>query len=472
MPITILQCARVLVLFALAGLLSACASLQPRPDLFRLYETARANTEQPPVIIIPGLMGTLLESPTQGEIWIGSLTDLAFSDYRHAALKIDPDSLMPDPGDVRPAGITGEFAGRDFYQPIIETLENIGGFERAEVGRAVNPNGRYYYVFTYDWRLDNVQSARRLSELVEQIRLDHGRSDLKVDIIAHSMGGMIARYYMRYGTVDATTNNEFPVNYHGAERVRRILLLGTPNMGSVESMKAFIVGRQIGLRRIPPEVMLTFPSFYQLFPHPLGEWLIDIEGQPVDADPFDIETWQQYGWSIYDPRLRNKIIDRFDDRQKGEDYMALLERYFYKQIERGRRFMWSLTVELDRRPWELVVFGGDCTLTPARMVVEHTGQEYMLHLNPNAIRSPTRNIDYERLMMEPGDGLVTKSSLLARQTLDSSVPRHRWSYFPIDYPLFLCEEHSQLTNNTFFQNNLLHFLLNPDAVPATVEVRR
>lgn len=110
----------------------------------------------------------------------------------------------------------------------------------------------------------------------------------------------------------------------------------------------------------------------------------------------------------------------------------------------------------------LVVFGGDCELTPTRMVVEPTGDEFALRLRPGDIRNPVAGVDYARLMLEPGDGLVTKTSLLARQTLDPFVPRHKWSDFPLDYPLFLCEAHSQLTNNRFFQNNLLHFLLSRD----------
>ncbi|MEM1081974.1 MAG: hypothetical protein AAGH65_10380, partial [Pseudomonadota bacterium] len=380
------------LLLALVG----CSLNEAQPDLGRLYEQARQNDQQPPVILIPGLMGTLLESPSMGEIWIGSLTDLAFSDYRRARLNIDPDTLMADPGDVVPAGITGEFAGRDFYQPIIDTLEDIGGFVRAEAGQSIKHGGRHYYIFTYDWRLDNVQSAAKLSELVEQIRIDHDRPDLQVDIIAHSMGGMIARYFMRYGNTDVTTNNEFPINYHGEGRVRRILLLGTPNMGTVESLKAFIIGRQIGLRRIPPEVMLTFPSFYQLFPHPLVDWLIDVEGERIKVDPFNLSTWRRFGWSIYDPDLQRTIIDEFDDPAEGAAYLELLQRYFYRQIERGRRFMWSLSIELDRRPWELVVFGGDCTLTPSRMVLEQSGDEYMLHLEPGDIQAPNETIDYER----------------------------------------------------------------------------
>jgi pimeloyl-ACP methyl ester carboxylesterase len=443
-------------------LLGGCAVVQPGPDLQRLYSSARQNVEQPPVIVIPGLMGTLLESETRGEIWIGSLWDAAFSDYRKAALEIDPETLQPNPGDVRPAGITSHFAGRKFYRPIIETLEQVGGFQRAEAGRPIDPAGRYYYIYGYDWRLDNVESARGLSRLVEQIRLDHGRPDLKVDIVAHSMGGMIARYYLRYGEVDVTTGNRFPVNYHGASRVRRIVILGTPSMGSVESMAAFIKGRRIGLATIPPEVLLSFPSFYQLFPHPLTEWLLDLHGRPFDLDPFDVSTWQRFGWSLFGTELRRKIMFEYDDPAEGRARLELLERYFRKWIERGRRFMWSLTVNMDQQPWRLVVFGGDCDMTPARMLVEPWKGQFIPRLRPDRIRKPLAGVDYDRLMLEPGDGLVTKTSLLARQTLDPFVPRHRWSDFPLDYPLFLCEEHSQLTNNKFFQDNLLHFLLSRD----------
>ncbi len=452
---------RVMVLAGIV-LLTGCATHFSKPDLERLYETARSDQQQPPVILIPGLMGSVLESETGGEIWPGSLFDVLFSRYHHAALEINPETLLPDPGDVRAERITGKFAGRDFYSSIIETLETAGGFTYAEPGQSPAQGRRHYYIFTYDWRLDNVQTVRKLDEFVEQIRADHADPDLEVDIIAHSMGGMIARYYMRYGTVDVTTDNEFPINYYGEDRIRRIVLLGTPNLGSVESLKAFIVGRRIGFRTIPPEVLITFPSFYQLFPHPLNDWILNVDGAPMDVDPFNLSTWKRFRWSIFDPQLRQSIINQADDPNEGQERVELLERYFHKHIERGRRFMWSLTVNMDRGPWGLVVFGGDCALTPARIVVEDQGDRYDLHLQPDDIRNPRPGVDYARLMLEPGDGVVTKASLLARESLDPMVPRHKWSHFPLHYPLFLCERHGQLTTNSFFQNNLLNFLLNRD----------
>ena len=453
---------RALSATALVVVLGACSMVPDRPDLVRLYETQRTDVSQPPVILIPGLMGSQLARESGEEIWIGSIWKLLLSDYREAALRIDPETLMPVNDGVRATGITSRFAGREFYSAILDTLETAGGYTRARPGEPPNDGDRHYYVFAYDWRQDNVHTVRRLHEFIEQIRSDHRDPDLQVDIIAHSMGGMIARYYLRYGTVDVTEDNRFPVNYHGEGVIRRIALLGTPNLGSVESLKAFIVGRRIGLRTIPPEVLMTFPSFYQLFPHPLNDWLIDVDGRPVDRDPFDISTWRHYRWSVFDPNLRERIQARYDQDEEAKARLSLLERYFHKHIERGRRFMWSLTVNLEREPWQLVVMGGACHLTPARMVVESSATGHELHLTPDDIDQPRPGVEYDRLMLEPGDGTVTKASLLARESLDPFVPRHKWSHFPIAYPVFLCEEHGRLTNNAEFQDNLLNLLLSRD----------
>ena len=110
----------------------------------------------------------------------------------------------------------------------------------------------------------------------------------------------------------------------------------------------------------------------------------------------------------------------------------------------------------------LIAFGGDCELTPARLLVEEVNGESLVRLYPKDIARPEPGIDYERLMLQPGDGRVTKPSLLARNALDPTVPRHRYSHFPLAYSFFLCESHDRLTGNINFQDNLLNVLLSRD----------
>ncbi len=452
------------ILVSLATLvLIGCAGGNLAPDLERLYGRSAGAADQPPVILVHGIMGAKLRRRDSGEeIWLGPLRKLLFSDYRDLALEIDPDSLEPLPDNLEPFEITDKAAGHDFYGAIIRTLASAGGYEPGVLGQPVAAGQRHYYVYLYDWRRDNVESARGLDALITQIRRDHGNPDLKVDVIAHSMGGLITRYFVRYGTQDVLDDNRFPVNNHGAERVRRVILLGTPNLGSVSAVQGFIEGVKLGFGRLPTEVLVTMPSTYQLFPHPLNDWIVSSSGKALDRDLFEPRLWERFQWSVYDPRVQERIIAQFDDPEAGRAQVELLQRYFDKHIERARRFVWSLTIGLESPAVQYIVFGGDCSLTPTRILVEEIDGESVVRLWPKNVTVRVPGVDYDELMLEPGDGTVTKASLLARNSLDPTVPRHEYSFFPLDYAFFLCERHDQLTGNINFQDNLLQALLSHD----------
>lgn len=442
--------------------LYACAG-GGRPDLERLYRLGQTG-HQPPVILIHGILGArLIDGETGEEVWYGSLPKLVFSDYADTALQIDPQTLEPLPTRLIPSGLAEKAAGKDFYSSIIRTLEGAGGYRRSVSGTPQAPGARNYYLFLYDWRQDNVLSAQKLSRFIKQIRRDYSDPNLKVDLIAHSMGGLIARYYLRYGELDTLDDNEFPVNLHGAERVRRVILLGTPNFGSVQALHAFIKGRKIGLNRLPTEALASMPSVYQTFPHSINHWLITAEGKPLDRDLFDVRIWRRFQWSIFNPEVRRRILDGAENGQAGPAHLATLERYFEKRLERARRFVWALTVPLPEAHHKLIVFGGDCELTPARLLVEEVNGVSEIRLWPEQVSNPLPGVDYDQMMLEPGDGTVTKASLLARHSLDPFVARHRYVDFPLDYSFFLCERHDALTGNVSFQDNLLHALLSVDS---------
>ena len=446
-----------------AVMLAACAA-SPKTDLKRLYAMQAGNPDQPPVVVIHGALGGQLEDAATGDKrWPGSIGSILFSDYRTLRLEIDPDTLTPLPSDLVAGGIARSAGGVDFYGRILSTLEDIAGYKSAVPGTPAVHGEKRVYVFSYDWRQDNVATVRELDKFIAKVREDYGEPDLEVDIVAHSMGGMITRYFVRYGTMDVLDDNEFPVNQYGAERIRRVILLGTPSLGSVGALRTLIQGYKVGLGVIPPEVVATFPSTYQVLPHAITDWFITMDGRPLKRDPFSAEDfWQRFGYSVFSDEVRHDIRKRYDNDIEADAYLALLRRYFRKHIERARRFSWSLTVPVPDAVVQYIVFGGDCLATPARAVVEPVGGDWELRLHPGEIANPLPGVDYDLLMLEPGDGTVTKASLLARQTVDPTVARHEYSFFPLDYPVFLCETHSQLTGNIDFQNNLLHALLSVD----------
>lgn len=454
--------------YTLVSLLTAIAvsayfisgQYQAKPNLKRLFVESKMVEDQPPVIFVHGVLGSKLKDKKTGmEGWFSSPLNLLFDEFRHLALDIDPETLTAQANTYEAYELAGDIIGKDFYGNIIKTLIEYGGYKHAEVGQKVNTRQKNLYTFIYDWREDNVDNASKLADFVDQIRKDYDDPNLKVDIVAHSMGGLITRYFMRYGRVDVTNDNDFPVNMYGGKRVRRVILLGTPNLGSVKMLNGFINGIQIGLKRINPETLSTMPSLFHLFPHPLNNWIVTAEGKKLKRDLFDVKIWRSFQWAIFDPVVRERIKSEFDNEEDAQEYLATLEAFFEKSLERARRFVWSLTVPLPEDHSLLIVFGGDCHLTQARILVEEVEGESVIRMHPDEILNPVEGVNYSELLLEPGDGSVTKASLMGRPVLDPSVPRHKYSFFPLDHIVFLCEEHNSLTGNISFQDNLLNALL-------------
>lgn len=443
---------RLPLLLAALVMLAACSTL--RPELGTLYKTQQDDGRQPPVILVHGAFGGRI-CDAQEEHWPGGLLKLLAGDYGSLALPVPDTPYATQQPSLAVCGLTDTVAGADFYGKIEATLTGPGGYVKTQPGEPVTDLRRRYYRFTYDWRQDNHQTATRLNALVDQIRLDHGKPQLQVDIVAHSMGGLVTRYWLRYGDADVLNDNDFPINNVGADKARKVILVGTPNLGSTSALQQILMGADFTVNEVDPEVLLSFPSAYQLLPHPIVDAILGDNGLPLKRDIYDIRVWRALEWGPFDPTLRKRLADE----GWNAAHLSALERYVGIHLERARRFVWSLTVKNDMAPHELIVFGGDCVASPARILIEDIGEESHVRLWPREVRHPRDDIDYEGLMLEPGDGAVTKASLLARTELDPSIPRHRYSDFPLDYAVMFCGDHSNLPGNITFQDNLLHILL-------------
>jgi pimeloyl-ACP methyl ester carboxylesterase len=449
--------------FLAAGVTLAGCAVPERPPLGPIYRATRSSVDQPPLVVIPGAFGSSLRDRRNGrEIWPGTNPHLLVSNYRDLELEIDPATLEPVTGDVEVYDVFREGLGRDFYGKVLDTLHDAGGYARGQAGQPPRPGRRSYYVYLYDWRLDNVAAARGLHEFIERIRKDYGDPRLRVDVLAHSNGGLLARYYARYGVADLPESGDFAPTQAGTPCIRRLLIVGTPNLGTMQPVLSHLRGEEIGLRRIPQEVVATCTGALQMMPHPAIPWAIDREGRPLELPLFDIRTWRDCRWSIFSPRVAERTVEQHGGGAEGRKYLELLRAYMEKHLQRGRRFMESLAVAGGPGELRPYVFGGDCELTLARVVVERVNGRVVANERAADVASPQPGVDYTSLMFEPGDTVVTRSSLLGRRTLNVAAPRAEIESIEVANSVFLCEQHQALTGNATFQNNLLNTLLSVD----------
>lgn len=442
--------------------LAGCAG-RKRPPLGPLYEPTRDSAGQPPLVLIPGAFGSSLRDRRTGrEIWPRSNPRLLTSSYRDLEVSIDPATLEPIAGEVEAYDIFREGLGRDFYGRILDTLEAAAGYVRREVGQPPLDNGRGLYIYLYDWRLDNVAAARGLHEFIEGIRRDYGDPGLRVDMLAHSNGGLLARYYARYGPAELPDEGPLTPTNAGASSIRRLLLIGTPNLGTIQPIVSHLRGAELGLRHIPQDVIASSPAVAQMMPHPAIHWAMDLAGRDLALPHFDIDTWRTFEWSIFSTWVARRTVAYHGGGADGRRYLDMLREYLARHLRRGRRFMESLAVPGGTGQVRPYVFGGDCELTLAKVVIEPVGKQLMVQEHVADIVSAQPGIDYESLMFEPGDTVVTRSSLLGRRTRNIAAPRQEFESVQVANSIFLCEEHQKLTGNVTFQDNLLNTLLNVD----------
>ena len=68
---------------------------------------------------------------------------------------------------------------------------------------------------------DNAENAKLLIQKVEKLKAKLAKPNLKFDVLAHSMGGIVARYAAMYGTQEPQ-NKPVP-NWYGAKHFNKIV---------------------------------------------------------------------------------------------------------------------------------------------------------------------------------------------------------------------------------------------------------
>ncbi len=467
---------------ALAGALTmlvGCTSVPgfapdvEEPELALIYNPA-ANYHGPdrnPIIVIPGLLGTRLVDQATGTLVWGA--------FEASAVGTDPEGLrllaLPVRDDVpvdelrdglEPDGVLERIRIRlagipievEAYARILATL-GAGGYRDEALGLAGEIDyGRDHFTcfqFDYDWRLDNIANAKRLGSFIEEKRRyvqDEYRerygienADVKFDVVAHSMGGLVTRWFLRYGAEGLGPNGEAPeLSWAGARYVERAILIATPNAGSVEAFEQLVSGDQLAplLPVYPPAVIGTFPSAYQLLPrsrHRAALWDGDPE-RPVDL--MDPDLWQRLGWGLASPdqdEILQVLIPGADTRAERHRIAVALQRRMLAQASAFHAALDSPAAPPDGLDLHLVA--GDAAPTASLVSVS------------------SANGRAEVIKVGPGDGTVLRSSALLDER--AAVGWTPWLVTPVAWRhvLFLPDDHLGLTQSATFRDNVLYWLL-------------
>ncbi len=211
------------------------------------------------IVLLPGILGSVLSRDGK-DVWAPSAGAVARGLWT-LGRSVKSLELGDDPWDVDDLG-DGVEAPRIMSGvhmiPGFWSIDVYGGISRMITETFDVVPGETYIEFPYDWRRDNRVAARRLQRLAaEKLHAQRRRNaDAKLILIGHSMGGLVARYFIEC--------------LDGRRDTRRLITFGTPHRGSLNAVDFLVNGfvKKLGPLRLADltKLLRSLTSVYQLVP--------------------------------------------------------------------------------------------------------------------------------------------------------------------------------------------------------------
>jgi pimeloyl-ACP methyl ester carboxylesterase len=192
-----------------------------------------------PIILIPGIMGTsIIRNTDNKQLWPSILSSNII------ALALDPNGNDIPNQAASPGRVIRSFLTRKVYSPTFDFFKRNGYVEGIDL-----------FEYPYDWRKDLRIASQNLEDTINQAK-EKSNSE-KVILIAHSMGGLVARHYL--------------INQSNTKNIEKIFILGTPHIGAPKSYASIRYGKEdpipwwIPTRPTPSELMVAIGNMLGLY---------------------------------------------------------------------------------------------------------------------------------------------------------------------------------------------------------------
>ena len=375
--------------------------------------------ERNPVIIVHGFQGSVLvDTKSKKNLWgtfsAGEIFYVNSNNVNALAHPIEKGIPIEDmTDDVKPHGILKNIDIRllgiqlnyPAYEVLIDAMNDIGYISE---GTSLDDSKDEYvtlFEFSYDWRRDISYNARLFEQFILKKRKYlqkkyeeiYGLDDFDVqfNIVSHSMGGLLSRYYLRYGTQNLPDDGGLPdLNWDGSKYIDKMILAGTPNAGYLDTFLEMLYGAS--LQPFSPAVLGSFPTYYQMLPAPETQSIVytdDPDGEAVDV--FDPILWKEMEWGILNPKEDHTLKIMLPEAETREERLDLAFDHLKKCLERAEQFIRAMRVDAEP-PADVdlyLVFGNGIKTSKKAFVNRETGE-------------------VEKIYYVSGDGKVTTVSAL------------------------------------------------------------
>ena len=369
------------------------------------YEGIRRN----PVILIHGLLGARLVDQATGDEFWGTFSPTLPDHDKLKLLSVPMSwgkplselsnntraSFLLDTVSIRVMGL--EFSSYA-YGPLVDAIKEAGYVLEGSKEHLEENRCPTFFVFYYDWRRSIAENAVELGKFIREkqslldseyaARYGSAPDPIRFDLMGHSMGGLVARYYMRYGETPLPDDPDAPdpaITWAGAKNVGKLIQVGTPNSGYLDTVLELVNGLRLqsGAPLYPPAVIGTFPSYYEMMPFPqFAAVRKEIPGKPEAesvargeaVDLYDADTWIRYKWGLADPEVDKDLQWLLPDVKTASERRYIALEHLQKCLASAKRIasMLSTPDPKDSDAFQMV-FIGDSVPTSSLALVDENG---------------------------------------------------------------------------------------------------